>query len=585
MAESAWLGRPWLGQAWLVARTEFRRSVRKLRASGLRLAGLLLAGGFFALVAVGAAGLLVSLDPDVAGVTVPNGVRGTIAGQWLFALVILTQRVVSNFPRPDAEAFVLTTVPVRAAVLGQVLAETARALAYIGVPVVAFGGALAYVAGAPLLFLTVSLGFVLFVASVVAAAAALGYALKLLVARIPAVARNRSLLGGVAVIAFFGGYAAVQVQALDYSLLGWLPVGWLVDLAVVGSPIVGSPVRALVGGALTLGGSLLAVGLASRLAAELWLGDSVEGRVDHEQARVGTASDDPLAAALSPLAIPVGRPATRRVAQRTVLLARRAPVKLSFLLTPVVLGAVGLANVLASGDPTASLGLLAPALAVGLPWVTGAALALNPLGDEGRVLPVTLTALTDGRAYVRGVALPGVLYGVPLALVATPLATLLGTYTPLEVACLTLLAGVLALVSAALAPGIGVAFPRFDAVRVVRGRDLVPPRFLAIVLHALAVFGLGGLAASALLAPAATRGTLAFLVGGVLAFPFDLAAGQGAPATPVADVLRAVASAVAGVPTAALRWGGYAGPPLVGTLLALAAFRYARRRYETFRVD
>jgi hypothetical protein len=547
--------------------------------------GLLLAAGFFTLIAVGFSALLISLDPDLTGVTVPDAVRGTVAGQWLFALVILTQRVVSNFPRPDAEAFVLTTVPVRAAVLGQMLAETYRSLAYIGLPVLALAGALAYVAGSPLLFVAVVLAFGLFVASVCAVAAALGYGIKLLVARVPGITRNRTALGGFAVLLFFGGYTLVQLQVVDYSVLGVLPMGWFVDLAVLGSPVEGSALLALGAAAFGLGGIGLAVALGAPLATALWLGDSVEGRVEREQARVGTASGDPLAAAISPLAFPVGRPATRRVAQRTVLLARRAPIKLSFLLTPFVLAAVGLGNLVAAGDLAATLGPLAPVLAVTLPWLTGAALALNPLGDEGRVLPVTLTALTNGRAYVRGLALPGLLYGVPLAVVLTPLATLGGTYTALEVACLTLLAGVTAASSAALAPGVGVAFPRLNAVRVVRGRELVPPRFTAIALHGAAVFGLGGFAAAALLAPAATRTGLAVVVGGLLAIPFDLAATRGLPTAGVAAGLRDAGNAITAVPDLAFRWGGYLLPPLVGVGLALAALRFARRRYERFEVD
>jgi hypothetical protein len=584
MAETA-TGSTWLRQSRRIARLEFRRSIRKLLGSGVRMLGILLAAGFFALLAVGFSALLVSLDPDVGGFAIPDVFRGSVAGQWLFAVVILTQRVVSTFPRPEAEAFVLTTVPVGAAVLGQVLAETYRALAYVGVPVLALGAALAYVAQSPLLVPAVVLSLVLFVASATATAAGLGYGVKLLVARVPRIARNRTLLGVAAALLFFGGYALVQVQAVDYAVLGWLPVGWLVDLATVGSPIVASPVRALGAAVLTLGGSALAVLVAARLATELWLGDSVEGRIEQEEARVGTASDDPLAAAIGPLSIPVGRPATRRVAQRTVLLARRAPVKLSFLLTPIVLAAVAAGNVLASGDPTAFLPFLAPVLAVALPWFTGAALALNPLGDEGRALPLTLTALTDGRAYVRGLALPGLLYGVPLAVLATAGATLLGTHTPLEVGCLTLLAGLSATTSATLAPGVGVALPRLDAVRVVRGRELVPPRFTAIFVHALAVFGLGGLAAGALLAPVATRSALSFAVGGVLAFPFDLAATRGFPTTPIAEGLHAVGNAIAAIPEFTFRWGGYALPTLLGGTLGLLALRYARRRYERYLVD
>ncbi|PSQ49677.1 hypothetical protein BRD12_05315, partial [Halobacteriales archaeon SW_12_67_38] len=59
-------------------------------------------------------------------------------------------------------------------------------------------------------------------------------------------------------------------------------------------------------------------------------------------------------------------------------------------------------------------------IALLVPWLAGATFGLNPFGDEGAVLPATLTGAISGGAFVRGLALvgPGVLAAVALVVPA-----------------------------------------------------------------------------------------------------------------------------------------------------------------------
>lgn len=107
----------------------------------------------------------------------------------------------------------------------------------------------------------------------------------------------------------------------------------------------------------------------------------------------------------------------------------------------------------------------APAAAVLLPWMAGATFAMNPLGDEGVVLPVTLISVS-GSAYIRGLMLPGLLFGMPAVVLVTGGAALVGTFEP-SVAFGLLGASLLTtLVAVTTAPAVGLWFPRFSAISV-----------------------------------------------------------------------------------------------------------------------
>jgi hypothetical protein len=565
--------------AVLVAAVELRRSVRSLAARRSQLlgigVGLLLFGGGAAVVSY----LLVALSPDLSALTLGPAIRGAVAFQWLFASALFVQRVVTVHSRPDAEAFLLTTVRPEAVVSGLVLAETGRALAYVGLPALLVGSALAFVAGSPATVALVALAVGALLATAALTGHVVGFAIKLAVARVPAVARNRTVLGAVGVTVVFGGYAVVQMTGGATTALGLLPVGWLVDVALSDTPVGTS--RPHAAGALAfVGGWLVAGGAAaSWLATQLWFGDSVESVVEREAAAVGRAGDDPLAAGLGWLWLPpVGSRPTRRVAQRSMLLVRRAPAKATYLVVFPAAALGPLAVRFVAGEATLPLGAVAPLLAVLVPWVAGGAFGLNPLGDEGAVLPATLTSLASGRQYVRGLVLPALTVGLPLS--ALPPAAALATGASVPVAALLALSTVGGVVVAALvAPGIGFLFPRTEAVRVARGRELVPPTLTAMALYSAVVAAAVGVPAAAAFAPAVTRGVAALVVGGPFAFPFDLA---GGPAVAAADGLRAAAGWLSARSVATVRWAGVVGPLAGGVALGLLAARLARRRYERY---
>lgn len=559
-----------------IAAVEFRRSLRTVTNRVSQLLGL----GFGLLVfgggsAIGAY-LLVTLSPDLSGVAVTDSIRSAVAFQWLFASALFTQRVATVHAEPDAEAFLLTTVRPATALLGMMLAELTRALAYLGVPVLVLTAAVAYTTGSPATFALLLAAVVLSLAAGVVTGHLLGLGAKLVVARVPAVARHRSLLGGLAAALFFGGYVIVQSAGMTGSGLGVVPVAWLADLGLLASPVEVSLPRALGGLGVVVAWLLVGGLVCARLATGLWLGDSVAPAVEAEQAVVGREGADPLAAALGRIRVPAvwGEP-SRRVAQRSVLLARRAPAKLTYLVLPLA-GLFPYAIQVALGESSVPTGLVAPALAVAVPWFAGGAFALNPLGDEGRVLPLTLTSLADGRAYVRGLALPPLLFGLPAALLA-PVAALAAGYSPLDTALVAVVALVGVLVVAFVGPALGFLLPRTDAVRVVRGREVVPPTLTAMALHTVVIVLFVGVPAFAALAPDLARGTVGLVVGGLFAFVFDLAG-----VVVIADALRALARAIVGVPLSAVRVVGFVGPLAVGCGVAALASRFARRRFEGY---
>ncbi|MEA5389300.1 hypothetical protein VB779_21320 [Haloarculaceae archaeon H-GB11] len=362
---------------------------------------------------------------NVGTVSLPPVARGTVALLWLFGVFIATQRVVSARPRIDAEPLMLTTVSARTVVGGLLVAETLRVLAYLGLPVLVLTGGVVYLFGSLVSILLIPLAAILLGLTAVLVGMALGYAIALVIATSPFVARHKTALGGIAVVVAMGGYLLVtlpQFGGVGQEALAVLPVGWFVDLAVIGSPVRGSVTRA----GVAVGGSLLVVVggivLVEREATRLWFTDPVSDEKETDVASEHTTPEQDgtrtaLADAIAPLGIPRGiSQPTRRVAQWTLLRTRRDPRRLNFLLLPVVMVGSGLVS---SGMQAASpWTVFAPAAAVLLPWMAGATFAMNPLGDEGTVLPVTLISVS-GTAYVRGLMLPGLLFGIPVVVLVT----------------------------------------------------------------------------------------------------------------------------------------------------------------------
>jgi ABC-2 type transport system permease protein len=598
MAESGWLG-----HALRVGLVEWRRSVRATRADAARLAiyGI---GALFGLLALGlGVYLLVVVADDLSGLVVSDGARGNLALFWLFLAFIVGQRAVSLYDRVDAEALVLTTVSARTAAVGLVVAETLRALTLLAVPVAVLTGAFVYATGALAPLVAVPFAVTCFLATAVAVGVTLGWTAALLVARVPFVARHKTALGGVLVLGFFGVYMAFQLSAVgipvDVAVLAALPPGWVADLLVAGSPVGWSATRAA---AAAVGGPLAVAGLgavATRVATAYWYTDPVDPTDDGDRGRaVGDAAAaerdaadppardrDALAAAIAPLSMPaLGSGPARRVAQLALVRTRRQPARLSFLLAPLaVVGSTLVSYAGASGG--VGLGLAPVVLALTLAWLSGAAFGLNPLGDEAPVLPATLLSTVGGRRFVRGLCLPGLLVGVPLATLVTAGGVVAAGHEPLDAAGLVGLALVLSLAAVGLAPGVGTRFPRFDSVTVGRSREVIPPALSAVIVYSLGLGLAGGVAAVSLLAPDAARALVAGLVSALPSFVLSLLAERGLPTAGLARAVADLAGPVLGVPLGTVRAVGYAGPLALVALAGYRGYRNAARRFDRFRVD
>ncbi|WP_323192504.1 hypothetical protein [Halostella sp. PRR32] len=246
--------------------------------------------------------------------------------------------------------------------------------------------------------------------------------------------------------------------------------------------------------AVVVVGSLLVVvggiALIEREATRLWFTDPVSGEEGQKEesdpaATTSKETRTALADATAPVRIPRGiSQPTRRVAQWSILRTRRDPRRLNFLLLPVVI--VGSALFSSGMQAESPLAVFVPAAAVLLPWMAGATFAMNPFGDEGSVLPITLISIS-GLAYVRGVMLPGLLLRLPIAVLVTGGAALVG---PFELPAAVGLVGVALLatvVAVSTAPAVGIWFPRFSAISIGQSREVVPPRLVTTAFHFLGV--------------------------------------------------------------------------------------------------
>jgi hypothetical protein len=244
--------------------------------------------------------------------------------------------------------------------------------------------------------------------------------------------------------------------------------------------------------------------------------------------------------------------------------------------------AVGSA-ILSSGLQSGALGaLLAPLAAVVLPWLAGALFAMNPFGDEGAVLPATLTAVS-GRQYVRGLLVPGALYGLPIAVAATGAAALVSPSGLAERVGLVALAAYATCVSVAVAPAIGMAFPRFSAISVGQSREVLPPRMTAVIAHiAVAALPAAWLAALAL-APRIARAVLAGLVGFLPAVVLGLASrsSDGALAA-TGEQFRGIAAGIQAVDLGQFRLIAGGTALVAGAVVAVLLYGSAVRRFERY---
>jgi hypothetical protein len=532
---------PNLGHAALFARTEIRRRRRSMRDNTAQLVALAISGLFGAifLVALVAGGYFGGRA--LAGGEIGDSVglaRYGAAGLWTMVAVLTAWRVIAQTGTVDAQDGLLTTVPYRDVALGVLLLEGFWYALIGGGPLalaaLAFGVGAGSVASVPLILLaaagTIALGL--------AGGMALGFAIRNLLARSAFVARHRTGLA----VGFFTLYMVLVVTnnlfrafAPVVAAFRSSPVAWFADLALLAVADGASPLFAIA--SVTVGGAVLAalVGVQIRLAGLLWYADPADSGVER---RASGGLDEGV---LSGLLDGVPRPTTR-VARKSVLRARRGPVKLLYVAYPAFLLIGPITEAVQSGRVPASL---PPLIAFYGAWATGAAFTLNPLGDEGAVLPVTLTSGVSGREFVGGLALAGVLVGVPVSGIATLAVGLLSPLSVVEAAITAVFGVILTLAATAIAAAAGTAFPRFDTAKLTRGTEVVVPSIWAFAAYSL------------LLGIVWLPGGIARLLGPFLAEQSGVDAGQLLLAGLAATTLLAAIAARLGAGYAVRSFDGY----------------------------
>ncbi|MFC4988941.1 hypothetical protein [Saliphagus infecundisoli] len=559
--------------ASVVARTEFRRTVRVVAGDRTKLLVL----GAVALFMLGPVSVFGVLGLSAAGEAVAAGgvgdlgfatpteiVTGGAAVLWVGVAVMATIRTTTAVADVEKPACLLISTPLRNAVVGLVGAEIALFGAWIAVPTLLLSGAFAYGAGtalpvpaavavvAVLLVTAVPVGFVV------------GVWIRHLLTVYEPVARFRTVIGVLAFAVYMGLIATGwfnRITSVVFSVLGDSPLGWPGHLLLVGVPTIDpSPVAAV--GALVGTVLFVPVALAAGVASARvhWYADPArtEGGGSGDETATSREPVERAPGRLESALVPtVGRPAWT-VAATALRRTKRAPVRLLYVAYPLF-GVFPLAQTVYSTGTFPSY--LAVLLSLYVVWAAGAFATLNPLGDLGPALPAAMTSTVSGRASTRGLILAGAGVTAPIGLLVALAA---GVASPLPVErTLLLVAGTVvgAVLSPALATGVGTAFPRFGSVKVTNNREAVMPSKAAFLCYSLAI-ALPAAAAAVIAIDAAAL--LADVLTALLAFLPVI----GEPTVP-AGLITALAWLVL----------------VVGLVAPLAGYRYAVARFDGYRIE
>ncbi|MEE6209178.1 hypothetical protein U3A55_03255 [Salarchaeum sp. III] len=469
---------PNVGHALLFARVETKRRIRVLFRSRLQGGALAVAGLFLVVFSIAAAVGAFNIGESLSGTVDADVVQyGPLAAAALFlASTGLTGiRIVGEQGELDHEAGMLTTIPYRDAVLGLLFAELVGVAAYAALPTLCVSVALAIGAnspalGASILVVATALGLLGTVTG-----HALGYALRYAFTASERLSKYKTPLGVAVFLAYIYVVGVSQDASFFMPLLdavGATPLGWvgLLPFAVIDSA---SLTDATVGLAVAVVAIPVLLAAAVRGAGAAWYVDEAhtESRVEREETSVSAG----------PLERVVGRPAAW-VARTAWTRARRAPIKLVFVIYPAFVLLTPVTQAVQTGEVPATL----PAIfAVYGAWAAGAGFALNPLGDEGAMLPVTLTSGVPGRSLARGLVAAGALAGASVVLPIAVAAAVLVPFDPVQVGLLVVSTAALLVGACMLATGVGALFPRFEGVRISRSRRVVAPSLIAFGIYSL----------------------------------------------------------------------------------------------------
>lgn len=467
---------------WLIARTELRRRWRTMKANTTQVLALAFVAVMllpFSLIGVFGAYLAGGFVAGNETEALIDWARMALVYGWIFVVAFGGYRAYAVALRPDNLDGLLTTVSHRDVIGGLVLTElllwSAFAVTVGSAVTIAFAVGVGSMLTIPVVFVTLYL--------LLATGIPAGFLIALVVrnagVRSRLLSRLRTLfliLLGIGYFALIFTNAFASVLEPIYRVLAPTPIDWFGDLAAVGLGIGSSPLRAV--GAVGFSAVFVAAAVASlyRLAEWLWYADGVHVSSEIERSGNDSSRLGGLSRVLSQPVFGVVVADWKR--------ARRSPISLSFALYPLIVLAGPLATAVQTGEVGTSLPLW---ILISGTWVAGSLFALNVVGQEGAALPVTLLSGAPERSLVVGHVISGGLLVAPVTVAVTVIAGLLSPYSIPLVASLGVSALVLSAVSGAIGTGIGVAFPRFEAVSVSRNRKAIVPSIFAFAIYSIVV--------------------------------------------------------------------------------------------------
>ncbi|QRV13676.1 hypothetical protein JMJ58_11995 [Haloterrigena salifodinae] len=473
----------------LVAKTEFRRTVRTVASDTTKL----LMTGFLAFVMGGSillAGgyMLPRLGAELAdGVTSDTAafatdlVTGGVGVIWFFLAFFTTLRAFSTAADPDEPEFLLASTSLRNAVIGVIGAEILLFGSWLLPASLVLSGAFAYGSGTIWPVLAGPLLVCLALATAVPIGFVIGISVRHLVTVYEPIARFRIVVFAAFWVVYLWVFVTGRIDGLTswlFSLLQDTPLGWPGHILLAAVPNVDASSTAILGGVVgAVAVSAAAFAAAIAIAGVHWFADPA--RFEEEEA-TATESSNRLAALLGRgLSRPV-----RTVAVTAIRRTKRAPIRLAYVAYPLFGSIVFFQEIVQTGRVPAYIAVI---LSVYLVWAAGALFTLNPLGDLGRGLPAVVASPLSGRQAITGLVVAGALVAGPIGLVGS---LALGLASPLSLertAALAAGTAVGAVVTPALATGIGTVAPRFGSVKVTNNREAVMPSKTAFVVYSLAI--------------------------------------------------------------------------------------------------
>ena len=484
-----------------IGRIEFIRSVRALRENRRQLIGIIIGAGFLALFslfgipAVYDMGATLRTPGGADIVSMVSRLMNLVVGG-LLALFAL--RTAEKLNRIEHQSLMLTVVTPRATLIGLLVAEIARLFAYLGPPIVILY--LSFVVGTQSLLTAIVIVVVLL--PVVGSLAVIGYILGLSISyvahRLPISTRSKAILWPILFLVFFISSQLIPAIAADGGLpiigeawqaLGSSPLTDYGKLLLVGLPA--APAITPIAGVLAVGFVVsIPVGftVAARIARRLWFGDEQEsGGSDPVE-----TSGDGFGRSRTPR--PLRWFQAGRIAWLHLVCVSRSPRQMLHLTFPLIIAGSTIVPLFETLDVSSAIDqilrfgpLLVPILGA---LFGGAALCLNPLGDEKDMLPALVLTAVDTRELVAARVVTALVIGFPFAILVPIVLGVLSPASLLEVVFQVIFGILLVVASACIALGIGTAAPRYKATKTF-GVEVISPSYPVTFGHAVSVGILG----------------------------------------------------------------------------------------------